>query len=153
MALVGFVGLCLLAAAADASVRTAGASAWYLSLTAPPGSPPVVLMQPVSLGFHLLLGVAAWLVWRRGHLRTMRTALERWGWLLLFDAAWSPAFFGLHRPGLALGVIVPLLVLIGITFRAFVRVDRVATMLMLPYALWMCYAGYLVAGFVWLSPG
>lgn len=153
MALVGFVGLCLLVAAADASVRTAGASAWYLSLTAPPGTPAIVLVQPLSLGLHLMLGIAAWLVWRRGSRPAMRAALKWWGWLLLFDAAWSPTFFGLQRPGLALVVIVPLLVLIGITMRDFARIDRAAVTLMLPYALWMCYAGCLVAGFVWLNPG
>jgi translocator protein len=153
MALVGFVGLCLLAAAADASVRAAGASAWYLSLAAPRGAPPMVLTQPVSLGLHLMLGIAAWLIWRRGSSSAMRTALKWWGWLLLFDAAWSPTFSGLHRPGLALAVILPLLMLIGITVRSFARIDRVAAALMLPYALWMCYAGYLVAGFFRLNPG
>jgi tryptophan-rich sensory protein len=148
MALVGFVGLGLLVAAADASVRLSGASTWYLSLAAPPGTPPIALVQPASLGLHLMLGIAAWLIWRRSSPPVMRAALKWWGWLLLFDAAWSPTFFGLHRPGLALAVIVPLLVLIGITARGFGRIDRVAAVLMLPYALWMCYAGYLVAGFL-----
>jgi tryptophan-rich sensory protein len=153
MALVGFVGLCLLVAAADASVRAGGVSAWYLSLAAPPGTLPIVLVQPVSLGLHLMLGIAAWLVWRRGSPSVMRAALKSWGWLLLFDAAWSPTFFGLHRPGLALGVIAPLLMLIGITILRFARSNRAAVVLMLPYTLWICYAGYLVAGFLWLNPG
>jgi tryptophan-rich sensory protein len=153
MALVGFVGLCLLVAAADASVRAGGTSSWYLSLASPPGTLSIVLVQPVSLGLHLMLGIAAWLVWRQGSPSVMRAALKSWGWLLLFHAAWSPAFFGLHQPGLALGVVAPLLMLIGITIRRFARSNRAAVVLMLPYALWICYAGYLVAGFLWLNPG
>jgi translocator protein len=152
MALVGFVGLSVLVAAADASTSAARISGWYLSLRAPPFTPPVAMLQPVSLALHLVLGIAAWRVWRRGSPSPMRMALKGWGWLLLFDAAWSPTFFGLHRPALALTVLAPLLVLTGITLRGFGRIDRAAAALMLPYALWMCYAGYLVAGFVWLNP-
>jgi tryptophan-rich sensory protein len=44
------------------------------------------------------------------------------------------------------------MVLIGITVRGFVLIDRTTATLMLPYALWMCYTGYLVAGFLWLNP-
>src|SRR5579863_1891693 len=102
MALVGFVGLSVLVAAADASTSAARISGWYLSLRAPPFAPPVAMLQPVSLILHFLLGIAAWRVWRRGSPALMRTALKGWGWLLLFDAAWSPTFFGLHRPGIAL---------------------------------------------------
>jgi tryptophan-rich sensory protein len=153
MALVGFVGLSLLVAAADASTSAARASAWYQSLPAPPLAPPVAVLQPVSLLLHLMLGLAAWRVWRRGSPALTRAALKRWGWLLLFDAAWSPAFFALHRPDLALTVVAPLLVLTGVTIHGFRRVDRAAAVLMFPYAPWMCYAGYLLAGFAWLNPG
>ena len=152
MALVGFVGLSLLVAAADASASAARVSGWYLSLRAPPFAPAVALLQPVSLILHLMLGIAAWRVWRRGSPALMRAALKWWGWLLLFDAGWSPTFFGLHCPDIALIIIAPLLALTGITLRGFDRIDRAAAALMLPYALWMCYAGYLVAGFSWLNP-
>jgi tryptophan-rich sensory protein len=152
VALVGFVGLSLLVAAADASANAARVSAWYLSMPAPPLAPPAAAIQPVSLILHLMLGIAAWLVWRRGSLLAVRAVLKWWGWLLLFDAAWSPVFFGLHRPDLALVVMVPLLVLVGITAYGFGRLERAAGALMLPYAIWMCYASYLIAGFFWLNP-
>jgi len=152
MALVGFVGLSLLVAAADASVSAARVSAWYLSLPAPPLAPPVVIIQPLSILLHLMLGVSAWRVWRRGSPVAVRTTLRWWGWLLLFDALWPPTFFGLHRPDVALVLIAPLLLLVAAALRGFRRIDRVAAALMFPYALWMCYAAYLVAGFVWLNP-
>jgi translocator protein len=139
-------------AAADASATTTRVSAWYLSIPPPPFAPPVALMQPVWVMLHLMLGIAAWLVWRRGSLTPVRAALKWWGWLLLFDAAWSPVFFGLHRPDLALIVMVPLLALTGISAYGFGRIDRTAALLMFPYAIWMCYAAYLIAGFFWLNP-
>ena len=157
MALVGFVGLCMLVAAADASVTAAGVSAWYVSLTPPPGTPSISVLRAGSLTVHLVLGTAAWFIWRQGHAShgsaAKRAALRLWGWQLLFDAGWSPMLFGLHRPDAALLVMLPLLALIALTLRAFRRVDRAASLLMLPYALWMCYAGYLTVGFFWLNPG
>ena len=139
-------------AAADASASAARVSGWYLSIPAPPFAAPAALMQPVSVMLHLMLGIAAWLIFRRGSLTPVRAVLKWWGWLLLFDAAWSPVFFGLHRPDLALIIMVPLLPLTGISAYDFARIDRTAALLMFPYAIWMCYSAYLIAGFFWLDP-
>ena len=43
-----------------------------------------------------------------------------------------------------------LLLLIGLTLAEFYRLSRSAALLMFPYLLWTCYAGYLNAGFWWL---
>jgi tryptophan-rich sensory protein len=154
MALVGFVGLALLVGAADGTLTAAAAGSWYLSLTPPPGTPPASLFRPVWGLLYLLIGTAAWLVWRQARPpgAGKRAALRLWGWQLLLNAGWTPAFFGLHSPGLALLVVVPLIGLIALTIRAFGRIQPQAAVLLLPYALWMCYAGYLNAGFFWLNP-
>jgi tryptophan-rich sensory protein len=149
LALIGFVGLCLLVDASNAAI-TAGSGAWYASLTAPPGTPPSWLFAPVWTMLYVLMGLAAWLVWRKpGH----RRPLLLWGWQLLVNALWSPAFFGFHRPLLALGVVIVLVVLICLTTAAFARRRKIAALLMLPYLLWTCYATYLSAGFWWLNSG
>ena len=154
MALVGFVGLALLVGAADGTLTAAGTRAWYLSLARPPGTPGASLFGLVWAALYLLMGTAAWLVWRQAPApgAAKRAALRLWGWQLLLNAAWTPAFFGLHSPGLALAVMLLLAGLIGVTIRAFGRIHRTAAALLLPYALWMCYAVYLNAGFVWLNP-
>lgn len=123
---------------------------WYLSLTAPPGTPPSWLFAPIWTVLYLLMGVAAWLVWcQPGH----RRALLLWGWQLLLNAIWNPVFFGLHAPGAALAIILALVMLLGVTIVAFARVSRPAALLLLPYFAWACYASYLNAGFWWLNPG
>ena len=96
-----------------------------------------------------MLGIAGWLVWRRsGAARPLRL----WGWQLAANAVWAPAFFGLHSPGLALGVMVALLVLTALTIRSFLRVRRIAAWLMVPYLSWTIFAAYLNVGFWWLNP-
>jgi translocator protein len=145
---VGFVGLCLLVGAVDASMTARVVHKWYASLHAPPGTPPNWLFAPVWAVLYVTIGTSAWLVWRR--LGTGR-ALRLWGWQLAANALWAPAFFGLHSPALAIGVMAVLLVLIGLTIRAFRRVHRLAAALMLPYGGWCLYAAYLNIGFLLLN--
>jgi translocator protein len=122
---------------------------WYMALAAPPGTPPNWAFGPVWTLLYVLIGTAAWLVWRRpGH----RGPLLLWGWQLLVNAAWTPVFFGMHAIGVALAVILTLAMLICLTMIVFARSGRAAGLLMLPYLLWTCYAAYLNAGFWWLNP-
>jgi benzodiazapine receptor len=148
LALVGFVGLSLLVGATSGAVTAGSVHTWYAALNAPPGTPPNWVFAPVWTTLYVMIGVAGWLVWRRaGPTR----GLLLWGWQLGANALWSPAFFGLHSPLLALGVMAVLLALIVLTIDGFRRIRRPAAWLMLPYLLWCCYATYLNAGFWWLN--
>ncbi len=168
LALIGFVGLCLLVAGADAALTEPGMRGWYPTLHHPPGTPPDWLFPAVWIPLYVAMAVAAWRVWRRvpvlrfpiagGAATTGRDALRRrglllWGWQLAVNAAWTPVFFGLHRPGPALAVIAGLAALVALTMRDFRHVDRAATLLMAPYLAWVCYAFWLNAGIAWLNPG
>lgn len=149
MALAGFVGLPLLVGAAGAALAAGSPQAWLMSLARPPATPPGWVFESAWMLFSGLLGVAAWLVWRRGG---DARPLRLWGWQVLVSALWAPAFFGLHAPGLALATLPPLLALIAATAIVFGRRVRLAGLLMLPYFGWMCYAAYLAAGFWWMNP-
>ncbi len=142
--------MALLVGAADGAITAGSIQGWYLSLTAPPGTPPSWVFGPVWTVLYVMMGVAGWLVWQRvGAGRPVRL----WGWQLIVNALWAPAFFGLHSPPAALAVMAPLLVLVALTIRAFARVRPLAAWLMAPYLAWCGYAAYLNAGFCWLNPG
>ena len=155
LALVGFLGLCLLVGVADGAVTATSVRSWYPQLLRPSGTPPNWLFGPVWTVLYGMIGVAAWLVWRQLDPVPGRkyAALRLWGWQLLLNALWTPAFFGLRSTGLGLVVILVLVPLIGLTIRAFMRVDHAAAWLMLPYLAWTGYAAYLNAGFWWLNRG
>lgn len=149
LALVGFVGLSLLVGAVDASVVARSAHGWYASLTAPPGTPPNWSFGVVWTCLYLMMGSAGWLVWRRsGGGRPLRI----WGWQLAANALWTPAFFGLHSPSLAVAVVLLMLALIALTIAAFRRIQRTAAWLLVPYLAWTAFATYLTIGFWWLNP-
>jgi tryptophan-rich sensory protein len=148
LALVGFIGLCLLVGAADGAIVGASLRTWYLSLNQPPGTPPNWAFIAAWTSIYVMIGVAAWLVWRRDG---AGWPLRVWGWQLLLNALWSPAFFGLHNTLIGLLIAVPLLVMVLATTLVFFRVSRLAGYVMLPYAGWSLYATYLNAGFWWLN--
>jgi tryptophan-rich sensory protein len=149
LALVGFVGLCLLVAAADGSIVAGAARGWYLSLNRPPGTPPNWVFAAVWTALYAMIGLAGWLAWRR----TVGTrALRLWGWQLAANAFWTPAFFALHSPPLAFAICLVLLGLIALTLRAFLPLRPAAAWLMAPYLAWTGYVTYLTAGFWWLNP-
>lgn len=145
-ALVGFVGLCLLVGASGGTITVQSLNTWYSALVTPAGTPPNWLFAPVWAALYVMIGVSGWQVWQRqGGSRPLRL----WGWQLLANAFWVPAFFGLHSPGLGLAVMAVMLTLAGLTIRSFRRIRRSAAWLMVPYFAWCLFAAYLDAG-IWL---
>ena len=78
----------------------------------------------------------------------MSAALVLWVVQLGLNTAWSWLFFGLHRTGLALvDIALLLLVIVAFLFAAW-PINRVASWLFVPYALWVGYAASLNL-FIW----
>ena len=155
LALLGFVGLSLLAGISNGTVTPHGIQGRYAILAMPPGTPPTWLFAPVWGAAHVLAGFAAWLVWRRVDIgvERKRAALRLWGWGVLVDAAWSPAFFGLHGLGASLGVVLAMLAVALLVARRFRPLQPVGAALMAAYAAWVAYAACLNAGAWWLNQG
>jgi translocator protein len=120
---------------------------WYAGLVKPSFNPPSWVFGPVWTTLYAMMAVAAWRVWiadrADGAERQMALAFF---WLqLLLNAIWSPVFFGLERPGLALIVIVLMWLAIAVTTIRFFRIDRVAGWLFVPYLCWVTFATVLNA--------
>lgn len=118
---------------------------WYGTLVKPAFNPPNQVFAPVWTVLYVIIGVVGWRVFARtadsepetGHLRGL------WGLQLLLNYAWSPAFFGLENPGLALIVIFLLLAtIIAFITRALPR-DRLSAGLFIPYLIWVAFASLL----------
>jgi benzodiazapine receptor len=116
---------------------------WYDELAKPAWHPPSWVFGPVWTTLYLLMAVAAWLVWRRGGWTARKRPLGLYLLQLGLNAAWTPAFFGLQSPGLALVVILLLLAAIVATLKAFLVVHRTAAGLLVPYLLWVNFATIL----------
>jgi tryptophan-rich sensory protein len=71
---------------------------------------------------------------------------------MLLNFAWTPVFFGAHSVELALVVIAALLGAVLLFIAVARRVDRVAAILFIPYALWVAFAAALNASILVLNP-
>ena len=123
---------------------------WYQALDKPELTPPGWVFSPVWVALYLMIAAAGWLVWRRVR-RPAHPAVIAWAGQLVANALWSWIFFGLEKPGLAL---VDILVLLGLILAFAVyaySVSRAASLLFLPYALWVGFAVYLNLGIVLLN--
>jgi tryptophan-rich sensory protein len=151
--LVGLVVWVLVAFLPSLGGLLAMPDAWYARIAKPPWNPPSWVFGPVWTLLYLSMGVAAWLVWRHGGLRAQAWPLSVFAVQLALNAAWSPLFFGLHRPGLALVDIVAMLVAIASTIRAFRAVQPAAGLLLVPYLAWVSFATVLNGTIWWLDRG
>ena len=135
---------------ASGVVFTTPESEGFQSLTLPWFYPPTWAVGVVWTLLFTLIGIAAYLVFRAGTERSdVRLALGLFGLQMVVNVAWSPAFFELQAPDLALGVIGVLWLLIVATIWAFRRVDRRAAGLLVPYLVWVSFAAVL-NGSIWL---
>jgi tryptophan-rich sensory protein len=125
-----------------AAIFGAGPSsaAFYATLVKPGWAPPAAVFAPVWFVLYLLMGLAAALVWKRWGFEKAKGALMLFLTQLGVNAIWSPVFFGQHRIGVALGVIVMLDLLVAATIVAFARKHRAAAWLLAPYLAWICFA-------------
>ncbi len=122
--------------------------AYYDQLRKPPFTPPPAAFGPVWTTLYLLMGIAAWLVWREGLTARSALALGLFAAQLALNFAWTLIFFGRHRVGVALLEIVALWLTILATIVAFWRVRPLAGGLLVPYLAWVSVATYLNAG-IW----
>ena len=111
---------------------------YYAGLRKPPWAPPGWLFGPVWTVLYALMGVAAWLVARNGS--SARTPFVLWSAQLALNASWTPVFFGLRAPGLALVNIVLLWVALVGTVSAFFSRRPLAGALLVPYLSWVSFA-------------
>lgn len=143
LALVLLVGLCLGVGGLGGAVTAESVTTWYATLNKPSFNPPNWIFGPVWTALYILMGVAAWRVWRSADRDTARGPLAVFALQLAVNLGWSVAFFGLRNPGLAVVVILALDLLVLATALMFRRIDRLAAWLLVPYLAWISFATVL----------
>lgn len=140
-----------LVAAGGSMVGMESVRGWYSGLEKPAWSPPNWLFGPVWTVLYLMMSLAAWMVWLRRGQEFARLALCIYAFQLLLNAAWSPLFFALQNPTLALLDCIALWIAIATTIALFYQVRSLAAWLLVPYLLWVSFALSLNAAIVALN--
>ena len=117
---------------------------WYIYLHKPVFNPPNWLFGPVWTILYIMIGISAYLIWTgdstRIHFIKARTIYII---QLVLNFSWSIVFFGMHQILMALIVIVLLWASIVININAFSKINKIAAWLLVPYLLWVSFAGLL----------
>lgn len=117
---------------------------WYATLNKPFFSPPNWLFAPVWITLYFLMGIAFYLIWQKDTANPLvKKAIILFLVQLLLNSLWSILFFGLRSPLLGLIDIIPLLVLIVLTILQFLKINKTAGLLLVPYFLWVSFATIL----------
>lgn len=164
--------ICELAGSIGAVFTTPEIGSWYKTLNKPPFNPPNWIFGPVWTILFVLMGIALYLVWTKGwkvkneikfrkkkpNALSERFLSGKWQKAniiiifvlqLVLNVLWSIIFFGMHFPGLAFFELLMLWFSIIFLIVNFYRVSRAAAVLLLPYILWVSFAGILNL-FIWI---
>ena len=135
------------------AVASMDAAAFYVHLARPSWAPPSWLFAPVWSVLYVLLGLAAWLVWRSHGLKASRTALVLFLSQLAANALWTWLFFAWRQGAAAFVEILILWTLTVATVASFWRLNTLAGVLLLPYLGWVTFACALTFSVWRLNPG
>ena len=137
---------------AVASFITGGGMEMFETLNKPPLSPPGWLFPVVWTILYTLMGIASYLVVTSGaEKEEIQKALTVYGYQLAVNFLWPTFFFNFRWYLFSFLWLVLLWVLIVVTLRRFWDISRAAGLLLVPYLLWVTFAGYLNFGIWWLN--
>ncbi len=114
--------------------------AWYAQMRKPSWTPPNWAFGPVWTVLYIMIAIAGWLVWREAG---PGPAIFLWGAQLVLNAMWSWLFFGRRRMDLAFVDVVLLWLSVAAFAVAAIPVSTTASLLFLPYLVWVTIAGAL----------
>ncbi|GJN92799.1 hypothetical protein Rhopal_005837-T1 [Rhodotorula paludigena] len=155
------VGLPLACGFASGFITQKSVDTWYQSLRRPAGEPPRWAFPVVWTALYLGMGAASHLLVKvfdaaivgSPTSKLAETALKLYWAQFALNMAWTPLFFGAHKPFAALLDISCLTPLVyTLTAKAY-KLDYRTAYAFVPYCAWLTYATYLNAGFWWLNGG
>lgn len=149
ISLVAFILLCFVVEIIGGFWTKESVLTWYPTLIKPSWTPPDWLFGPVWSCLYIMIAVAGWLIYRAEYSHQRTVALVLYGCQLALNFIWSFLFFSLRSPILGLIDIVLLCLLTSLTIIKAWSVRPLASLLLIPYLVWVAYATTLNAA-IWL---
>ncbi len=135
-----------------AGLLTRGSMETFSRLNQPPLSPPGILFPIVWTILYTLMGTASYLVYTSDSSESEKiSALAIYFLHLAVNFLWSIFFFNLEWYIFSFFWLVLLWVLIIYITRLFYPISKTAAYLLIPYLLWVTFAGYLNLGIAALN--
>ena len=117
----------------------------YKDFIKPPLSPAGILFPIVWTILFILMGIAIYRVVENNP-KDVNNLKVLYFAQLFVNAFWTPIFFGLNAYLFAFIWLLLLLGLVILMFIKFLQVDKISGYLLIPYIVWLLFAGYLNLG-------
>lgn len=118
-------------------------SGQYETIYKPALAPPGWLFPIVWTVLYILMGIAAYIIYESPDGEARRSALLYYGAQLVVNLIWPVIFFRCEAYVTAFFWLLLLWYLVFITFRKFTEINQLAGNLLIPYLVWLTFAGYL----------
>lgn len=126
------------------SLTIAEISTWYRTLNRSPLTPPNYVFPVVWNILYSAIGACGWAIW---HNTTMFPALNTIKTLyvtqLILNWSWTPLFFYFHLIQTSLLILIAMDIIVGMLIMLAFPKIKTASLLMVPYLLWILIATYL----------
>ena len=130
--------------AVSALLSRGGMEAYMETAKQPLLTPPPVVFIVVWTLLYLAMGLASYFVLTsRAPAPEVDGAMRKYGIQLAFNFFWSIFFFGMMAYLFSFVWLVGLWIAIAANIAAFYRISKPAGLLLVPYLLWVSFAGYL----------
>lgn len=117
---------------------------WYYSLKFPDWKPPDVAFGVIWSTIFTLCAISGWLAWQAAGTTTQRRrVLGLFGLNAMLNVLWSALYFKLQRPDWALYEVGLLWLSVLALILGLWQITRWASLLLLPYAVWVAVAAAL----------
>ncbi len=124
---------------------------WYNSLNKPFLAPPSSVFAPVWTILYIMIALSLIFFLKGGMNKDKTAPLIFFIIQLALNFAWTPVFFGLQNIGLALIIIILMWLFTLLTVIFFFRHSKIASLLLIPYLVWISFAFYLNFGYFVLN--
>jgi tryptophan-rich sensory protein len=146
---IAFIFLCFIVQIVGSLWTKEALSTWYPTLMKPSWTPPDWVFGPVWSCLYIMIAISGWLIYRAEYSHERNIALMLYGGQLALNFIWSFLFFSLRNPTLGLIDILFLCLFISLTIIKAWPLRPLASLLLIPYLVWVFYAASLNAG-IWL---
>jgi len=136
--------LCTVVASSAGAVFNFGQdNEWYTSLIQPELQPPSWIFGPVWTVLYILIATSAYRIMFSMPNTLKPVTMSFWSLQMAINVIWTPVFIGAQNLELAFYYIIGMWTSTLIYIIVSWSVDRWASWLMVPYLLWVSFAGYL----------
>jgi tryptophan-rich sensory protein len=125
---------------------------WYPTLHKSILTPPNLVFPITWSILYCMLALSGYSLWQYRDKPKAKLALLFYGLQVLLNWAWTPLFFYCHWIGMSFFCIVAIITLTLTTMIVIRNTYKLSALMLMPYCIWLIFAGYLNAVIWILNP-